>query len=687
MGVSVGAVASALAMGLNCGGKPADELPVKLGTSDPETDPIPEGDESDPARPQIVSLHAPLTAALGQIVTLTATSDFEPPDDVTDAALVLPTEAAWFRIPVGGVPAAEGVGGRWAYRVQVAIANQEALGNTELDLDLALMNEAGAGGYESLSIQITDEVVQCPGDSACGARTCGADPICGEPCGVCAEGMACTPDGFCEQIAGDGDGTTGDGDGDGTTGDGDGDGDGTSGDGDGTSGDGDGDGASGDGDGDGSTGDGDGDGTADPSVAIGIAAGNSIACAWNGLGQVKCWGPPPATPVHGTEGVALTSTTGVSTHPYLNFGFGADPIVRVEISPSGDSLGPDSACALTSVGDLYCWGENSYGALGYANNIIIGDNEAPGVAGTVQVGGTVVDYCVGGNKSCALLETGDLRCWGWYGNGHLGYSDPSNHIGDNEHPETAAPVDFGATATAVRCNMSTTCVLTTNGTVRCWGDNNYGLLGWGNASQLAGTYGLTPAEAYAQEGVSDIDIPGTVTQLEMGRVHACALVDTGDVYCWGNGSAGRLGYGNTFDVGDGETPAFVGPVPLDFAVVELDLGDESTCVRGAAGQVRCWGAAQAAASGTGAAVLIGDDEPVLDVGPVDFGGAATQIATGFRGTFALMADGSIRAWGFSRYWELGYGALASTTNEYIGDDEVPADWYSAYSSAPGFSLE
>jgi alpha-tubulin suppressor-like RCC1 family protein len=45
-----------------------------------------------------------------------------------------------------------------------------------------------------------------------------------------------------------------------------------------------------------------------------------------------------------------------------------------------------------------------------------------------------------------------------------------------------------------------------------------------------------------------------------GEQHTCAVLETGTVRCWGNNHFGQLGYGNTAPVGDDETPASVGDV-------------------------------------------------------------------------------------------------------------------------------
>ena len=58
----------------------------------------------------------------------------------------------------------------------------------------------------------------------------------------------------------------------------------------------------------------------------------------------------------------------------------------------------------------------------------------------------------------------------------------------------------------------------------------------------------------------EVDLGGPVKAVVGGGLHTCALA-LGRLYCFGYASQGALGYGNTEDVGDDETPASVGDVP------------------------------------------------------------------------------------------------------------------------------
>src|SRR5207342_3651182 len=127
------------------------------------------------------------------------------------------------------------------------------------------------------------------------------------------------------------------------------------------------------------------------------------------------------------------------------------------------------------------WGDGANGQLGYGNLNSIGDNEIPGSVGPVDIGAgrTALAISSGGDHTCALLDTGQVRCWGAGANGRLGYGNV-NDIGDNESPATAGPVDLGAgrTAVAITAGNAHTCALLDTGQVRCWGNGADGRLGY-----------------------------------------------------------------------------------------------------------------------------------------------------------------------------------------------------------------
>ena len=85
-----------------------------------------------------------------------------------------------------------------------------------------------------------------------------------------------------------------------------------------------------------------------------------------------------------------------------------------------------------------------------------------------------------------------------------------------------------------------------NASVKCWGRGNYGALGQGN------TYDLGDGANEMGDNLSAVDLGTgrTATAISASRDHTCALLDNAAVKCWGGGWGGRLGQGNTNNLGD-----------------------------------------------------------------------------------------------------------------------------------------
>ena len=91
--------------------------------------------------------------------------------------------------------------------------------------------------------------------------------------------------------------------------------------------------------------------------------------------------------------------------------------------------------------------------------------------------------------------------------------------------------------------------------MKCWGDGSTGVLGRGDTETIGDDE--TPAS------IPPIDLgPVPAVDVVVGGGHACALLEDGHVKCWGDNKYGELGYGHTEPLGDDETPATYGPVEV-----------------------------------------------------------------------------------------------------------------------------
>ena len=92
---------------------------------------------------------------------------------------------------------------------------------------------------------------------------------------------------------------------------------------------------------------------------------------------------------------------------------------------------------------------------------------------------------------------------------------------------------------AVGAGGNSSCVLSTEGVVKCWGENNHGQLGQGHTNNLGDASG----EMGGSIAAMDLGLGIKAKQIAVGGEHICALLSDGAVKCWGNGAHGQLGLG------------------------------------------------------------------------------------------------------------------------------------------------
>ena len=339
------------------------------------------------------------------------------------------------------------------------------------------------------------------------------------------------------------------------------------------------------------------------------------------------------------------------------------------------------ACALLDAGEMQCWGSADRGSLGHGRGSApwanIGDDETPEDAGPVPVGGRVAAIGGGDFRACAVLGDGALRCWGDNVAGQLGYGPAVSDVlvGDDETPADVGNVPVGGPVVQVVGGRLWTCALMETGSVRCWGINsetwdpetretgqNYGL-GYGRAHGFRSPIG----DDETPEEVGDLPLPGRAAKLAGGGYHACALMDDGAVRCWGFNGFGALGHGLGFGqhIGDDETAARTVPLRFPGAVVDITAGYFHTCALLETGDVYCWGLPDRGRLGYGNDERIGDNETAASAGPVPLPGPAERLIGGIYATCAVLRSGPLVCWGSS--FDLAFN------REDIGDDETPAD--------------
>jgi alpha-tubulin suppressor-like RCC1 family protein len=261
-----------------------------------------------------------------------------------------------------------------------------------------------------------------------------------------------------------------------------------------------------------------------------LAAGWFHTCALVSAGGVNCWGDNR----QGQLGNNSSSTN--SATPVAVVGSGG---VGLLTGVTALAAGQSHTCALLSSGGVNCWGFNIYGQLG--NNNYGGWSRWPvAVVGSGGVGllTGVTALTAGQYHTCALLSSGGVNCWGFNGNGY-------GQLGNNTTTNSSSPVavvGVGGTGTlvgviALAAGESHTCALLSGGGVNCWGFNYYGQLG-NNTT----TNSTTPVVVVGPGGSGTLS---GAAALVAGSSHSCALVNPGDVDCWGSNGYGQLGNNTT----------------------------------------------------------------------------------------------------------------------------------------------
>ena len=249
-----------------------------------------------------------------------------------------------------------------------------------------------------------------------------------------------------------------------------------------------------------------------------LSLGSMFACALTHSGSVYCWGENGSNQLG--DG---TSTDRLS------------PVAVIDLPPNviAVSTGASHACAMTGEGDVVCWGGNQYGQIGDASNL---PRSSP--VHVKNLSDKIIAISAGGYHSCALTRAGTVQCWGNNAAGELGVNIASstclNDIGDQvacvSTPQTLG--GFDSAVVAISAGMFHTCALTRNGTVYCWGYNEFGQVGDGTLTNVS-----------APKAISGIS--GSVLSLTAGAQHTCVIVASGSAYCWGDNQVGQLGDGTT----------------------------------------------------------------------------------------------------------------------------------------------
>jgi alpha-tubulin suppressor-like RCC1 family protein len=184
------------------------------------------------------------------------------------------------------------------------------------------------------------------------------------------------------------------------------------------------------------------------------------------------------------------------------------------------SAGANFTCARGAAdGSLWCFGGNEYGQLGLGNTM--SQNKPTKIPSLTQV----VRVSTGAGHTCVFTADGIVSCWGDNREGQLGTDDRD----PRSSPVKIDPTGLGA-VTQVYAGGAHTCAQRVDGSLWCWGSNRFGQLGTGDTDAR-----LTPVQ------VAPDVLGTNVAAAYSGGAHTCAVKTDGSVYCWGSNQYGQLG--------------------------------------------------------------------------------------------------------------------------------------------------
>ena len=436
-------------------------------------------------------------------------------------------------------------------------------------------------------------------------------------------------------------------------------------------------------------------------IPMAVAAGGNHTCVTLTDMSTKCFG--------------LNSTGQLGVGNTTNYGVSSQDVEKLSWTPFAQfatqiTAGAAHSCALMTDGSVICWGDNTYGQLGTGNTASIGaqPSDLANSAYTfvsLGTGKTATKITAGDYHTCALLQDGTAKCWGFNLYGQLGQGDNVNRgaaaadMGDN-----LLALDFGVGQTVVDISSGSNhnCVVLKGGQLKCWGRNIFGQLGVGSTADM----GDNPNEMGTNLSPVSLASGATVLSVGAGGNHTCAILTVPSVQdpivkCWGRNDYGQLGIGDALE--RGTSPSQMGDslptVDLGLSGVpqKLALGGLHSCVLLATGSVKCWGSNQYGQTGLseGSTTNRGDgsNEMGNNLPNVNLGGSvlALDLTSGANHSCAVVNNNSVLCWGRNDSGQLGHDYAGANIASWGGTTHtmasLPASWVNNYSYYEGIALD
>jgi|GEM_PF-1725193 len=267
------------------------------------------------------------------------------------------------------------------------------------------------------------------------------------------------------------------------------------------------------------------------------------------------------------------------------------------------AVGQTHTCALTNTGGVRCWGRNKHVTLG---NGATGDKHAP-----VRVTGIsdAVAIWAGVFQTCARTANGSVACWG------ISVAKKTPAGWSAAYQQTPQTVSALKAAASVAPGQGNRCALLPGGTVKCWGSY------------------------FADKAIDYSKLTGAIA-VDVGQAFGCALMKDATMRCWGNNFYGQLGLGHRDNTGKWYPVQQVSGLK---GVKSISSFSRHTCALRNDGSVWCWGDNYAGQIGHGqTGIYVKSPAKVKNVA------GATVMSVGQHHSCAVVKSGAVKCWGYGQ---------------------------------------
>jgi alpha-tubulin suppressor-like RCC1 family protein len=253
-----------------------------------------------------------------------------------------------------------------------------------------------------------------------------------------------------------------------------------------------------------------------------VVSSEQHSCAVFATGEVSCWG--------------LFDNKTVPPTPLIKLPAG--------LKAKRISTSPFHTCLISTDDQIYCWGDNKRGQLGFPvdeedrTNNFYSKPTRPALVGK-NLGAFQIS--TSGYATCALLAprvNGRLlkasavaKCWGANFSAQLGTGDASG-IKSAEDFAGMKPIALpaGVIPAQIATSESQTCIVSNYGLLFCWGLNNSAMISFRPDEQFIGDKPEDMGDGLEPINLSNL---ARAQQVQSTKSAICVLLKSGQVKCWG----------------------------------------------------------------------------------------------------------------------------------------------------------